>query len=105
VDTSTGEIVDSLPVATDVIFHAEEPPAHPVASQSQLNRMHKLGMQYYHKQEFWDKKRPEWVRDASGDTVDSSKKLTPEAVDWIIACLESRIAKRAQQDAQQPIAA
>lgn len=104
VDTSTGEIVDSLPVATDVIFDAEEPPTHPVASQSQQNRMHALGNEYYRTPEVWERNRPKWVRDASGGAVDSSKKLTPEQVDWVITCLESRIAKRAQQDAQQPIA-
>lgn len=82
-------------------FH-DAPPQEPeriLASQSQRNRMHALGMEYYKTAENWDKKRPQWVRDASGGAVESSNDLSPEQMDWIITLLEQRIAKRAALNA------
>lgn len=107
VDPETGEIVDAaanLPTTTDIIFERAAHPVHPVASQAQRNRMHALGMEYYHTDENWDKARPRWVRDASGGAVESSNDLSPEQVDWIITLLKQRIAKRVAANAQEPIA-
>ncbi len=104
VDTDTGEIVQPPP---DNPFEDVEFPNKAeriLASQSKLNHMHALGMEYYRTQENWNKKRPEWVRDASADAVKSSKELSPEQVDWIIEKLQGRINKRAQVDAQEAIA-
>jgi hypothetical protein len=106
VDTSTGEIVHSLPdkadVETngDVIFATEQ--TRPLASQSLRNKMHAIAIEYYRTQGNWDKKRPEWVRDATGGAYESSNDLSPENAEWIIEKLQTRIAKRAQQAAQQP---
>lgn len=105
VDADTGEIVSPEPATDslgDVLFAPD--PARVLASQAQRNLMHKLALEYYKTKENWEKKRPEWVRDASGGAVESSNDLSPEQVDWIISLLQQRIAKRAAANAQEPIA-
>jgi hypothetical protein len=112
VDQSTGEIVDSpvdnpfeevdFSTAADDGAETAKRGPHPLASQSQLNRMHALGMAYYRTKENWEKKRPEWVREASGGAVTSSKDLAPEQIDWVITLLDRRIAKRQAQETEQP---
>lgn len=116
VDTETGEIVDAIDSRVlqgigsdhgeDNSGDADNPSneRRVLASQSQRNRMHALGMEYYKTKENWEKKRPQWVRDASGGAVESSNDLTPEQVDWIVSLLEQRIAKRAAANAQEAIA-
>jgi hypothetical protein len=107
VEPSTGEIMEAaanLPTVDDIIFELDEQPERVLASQKQRNHMHALGMEYYKTQENWDKKRPQWVRDASGGAVESSNDLTPEQVDWVISLLQLRIEKRKATQAQEPIA-
>lgn len=116
VEPSTGEIVDAIDSRVlqgigsdhgeDNSGDADNPfnERRVLASQSQRNRMHALGMEYYKTKENWEKKRPQWVRDASGGAVESSNDLTPEQVDWIVSLLEQRIAKRAAANAQEAIA-
>lgn len=108
VAANTGEILNSPPDKVEVdengdVLFAKEP-SRPLASQSQLNKMHALGMQYYHRAEFWDTKRPEWVSSATGGTYTSSRDLSPEQATWIIEKLQERISKRIEAQAQQPIA-
>lgn len=119
VDTTTGEILEPV---KDVEFgmgkatngngkHAENPfdadqttdqePEKPVASKSQLNKMHALGMEFHGSKDEWNAARPVWVKKASHGDVTSSKELSPKQADWIIASLEKRIAEtKAESEAQ-----
>lgn len=102
VDAATGEITSPEPVIDgDVSFDKSE---RVLASQSQRNHMHALGMEYYGGKEKWDKARPVWVRDASGGAAESSNDLSPEQITWVIELLQQRIAKRAGVAQQEPIA-
>lgn len=119
VDQVTGEILES---GKDVDFgmgkpvngngkHAENPfdadqttdqgPEKPVASKSQLNKMHALGMEFHGSKDEWNAARPVWVKKASHGDVTSSKELSPKQADWIIASLEKRIAQtKAESETQ-----
>lgn len=92
VDFGMGEPVDNP-------FDA--PVDRPIASQSQLNKMHALGMEFHGSKDEWNAARPTWVKKSSHGDITSSKELTPKQADWIIASLEKRIAEtKAESEAQ-----
>lgn len=100
---TTGRVVESTPSPTtdnydvdgDVIFAPE--PSRPVATQSRLNMMHALGMEFHGNKEAWDTARPTWVEAASKGAIKSSKELMPKECEWIIASLQKKINQRNAQ--------
>lgn len=100
VDASTGEIIEPRHPEQnfgmgDGDAPADDVPGKILASQSQLNKMHALGMQFHGDKDAWNAARPTWVSKASGGKVTSSKELSPEQADWIIYALDKRLGEKA----------
>lgn len=118
VDSNTGEIMGGPtddsgfkmvgePLDGDVLFAPESPkPTRPVATQSRLNYMHALGVEFHGGNEEWDKARPTWVEAASKGAITSSKELMPKECEWVISALQKKLNERAAKlQAQQAVAA
>jgi hypothetical protein len=80
VDASTGEIVDSLPVTTDVIFQAEEPVSK--MSDEQRKKLNAIGHDLYADEwDIWRHKHAEII--SKGRTMSSNNLTRQETSDLI----------------------
>lgn len=70
-----------------------------VLSRMQLTRLNVLGVELYGSNNKWDEKRPALVEGATGGRITSSKQLTPEQADLLIAGLEKRVKEKRAQEA------
>lgn len=88
-EPTTGEIIEVLTSG-------------PLASPEQLRRLEKIGLEYY--KSGWDTAAAKWIAWATDAKAEVVEQLKPEQADAIIEAIDKRIAKRIEQQAQQPVA-
>ena len=101
VDVETGEIVDTVTPVTPTNSNGHKPPteapsAEDVASKAQLVKLNALGTQLYGK-EWTDDKRHALVAWKTKNRTQSSKELSADEADSLIAGLQKRINEAASQ--------
>lgn len=103
VDAETGEIKNPPVFEVEENPFVEEPLV-PLLTENQLKELHILGKEVYGK-EAWATKGKELVEEVSKGAVSSSKQLTPDEADKLIADLRKEKAKAAAKAAKEKVTA
>lgn len=93
---NAGQNSQNSPASDDDDANQDAPATDPgkVLSRMQLTRLNVLGVELYGSNNLWNEKRPALVEAATGGKVTSSKQLTPEQADLLIAGLEKRVKEK-----------